>query len=143
MDKDSYFVPASYDSLPVLRSFDFRNDLRILYDERIYPIKQKSLTKEEEVVCEDINLFLKRFLDKNKKYDDKLNKPGNGNVENKTDYTTSSITQSSDSDVKAKLSGTSSGKEPDKENSASKVNFDIFKQSTSSSSKVEKIQRQK
>ncbi len=135
MDKEAYFVPAGYDSLAVLKSFDIRNDLRTLYDERIYPVKQKNMLKEEEVVCEDLNLFLKRFIDKTKKFDDKLNKLQAAGLENKVDYSSSSMTPTADSDVKAKLS-ISSRSELDKENSMNKVNFDIFKQSSNSSSKL-------
>jgi hypothetical protein len=141
MDKDGYFMPAGYDTLQVLKSFDIRNDLRTLYDERILPVKQKSLAKEEEVICEDLNLFLKRFVDKTKKLDDKLSKLQTGGVvsESKIDYTSSSMSQNTDSaaDIKAKLASVSSaGRDVEKENSSNKVNFDIFKQSAGSSSKV-------
>lgn len=135
MDKDAYFVPSGYDSLPVLKSYDIRNDLRTLYDERIIPVKPKSMVKEDEVVCEDLNLFLKRFIDKTKKFDDKLNKLQSAGLENKIDYGSSSITPTADSEMKNKLSITSRN-ETDKENSSNKVNFDIFKQSSSSSSKA-------
>jgi hypothetical protein len=135
MDKDAYFVPSGYDSLPVLKSFDIRNDLRTLYDERIYPVKQKSLLKEEEVTCEDLNLFLKRFIDKTKKFDDKLSKLQSAGLENKIDYTNSSMTSTADSDMKNKMS-ISSRSELDKENSTNKVNFDIFKQSSMSATKM-------
>jgi len=40
-DKDSYFVPSGYDSLPVLREFDSNDELKKLYDERIPPLKNK------------------------------------------------------------------------------------------------------
>ena len=135
MDKESYFVPSGYDSLPILKSFDIRDDLKTIYDDRIVPVKQKNMVKEEEVTCEDLNLFLKRYIDKNKKYDDKLNKLQSG-MDNKVEYSGSTITQVSDMDSKAKLSLLSS-KEVDKENSANKVNFDIFKQANAGgSSKV-------
>jgi len=135
MDKDSYFVPSGYDSHPVLKSFDIRDDLKTTFDERIVPVKQKSMVKEEEVTCEDLNMFLKRYIDKNKKYDDKLNKLQSG-MENKAEFSNSTITQVNDMDSKAKLSLLSS-KEVDKDNSANKVNFDIFKQANAGgSSKV-------
>ncbi len=40
-DKDSYFVPSGYDSLPVLKGFDTNDDLSKDYDERIPPYKSK------------------------------------------------------------------------------------------------------
>jgi hypothetical protein len=40
-DRDSYFVPCGYDSLPVLRGFDTNDDLSKFYEERIPPFKNK------------------------------------------------------------------------------------------------------
>lgn len=40
-DKDSYFVPSGYDSLPVLKGFDTNDDLNKFYDDRIPAFKNK------------------------------------------------------------------------------------------------------
>lgn len=44
-DKDSYFVPSGYDSLPVLKGFDSNDDLNRVFDERIPPNKSKAFVK--------------------------------------------------------------------------------------------------
>lgn len=67
MDKDSYFIPVGYDSLSLLRNFDMNNQLAMLYEDKVAYVKAKNVIKEEEVVCEDINVFLKRYIDKGKK----------------------------------------------------------------------------
>jgi hypothetical protein len=69
MDRDSYFVPAGYDSISILKSFDIQNELQYLYEDRVPYTKPKNVIKEEEVLCEDLNLFLKRFIEKTKKLD--------------------------------------------------------------------------
>jgi hypothetical protein len=147
MDKDSYFVPAGYDTLEVLRSYDIKNDLKTLYDEKIFPAKQKSVAKEEEVICEDLNSFLKKFVDKTKKLDDKMSKMQIGNApgESKTDYSSNTVSQNTEAgaDYKSKMSNLSSGRDIEKENSSSKVNFDIFKQSAGSSSKLAEVNESK
>ena len=147
MDKDSYFVPAGYDTLEVLKSYDIKNDLKTIYDEKIFPAKQKSVVKEEEVICEDLNSFLKKFVDKTKKLDDKMSKMQSGNApgESKTDYSNSTISQNTETgaDYKSKMSSLSSGRDIEKENSSSKVNFDIFKQSAGSSSKLTDVNEAK
>jgi dynein light intermediate chain 1 len=58
IDKDCYFIPAGYDSLTALKSMDTQNDLAVLYDERIPQEKMKNYVGEEEIVCEDTNVFL-------------------------------------------------------------------------------------
>ena len=58
IDKDCYFIPAGYDSLTALKSMDTQNDLNVLYDERIPQEKIKNFITEEEIVCEDTNVFL-------------------------------------------------------------------------------------
>lgn len=60
-EKDSFFIPAGYDSLTALRDSDTQNMLSILYDEKIPPTKVKSYVNEEEIVCEDTNVFLGRL----------------------------------------------------------------------------------
>lgn len=67
MDRDSYFVPAGYDSISTLKSFDIQNELSMLYEERVPYVKPKNVIKEEEIACEDSNAFLKRFISSTKK----------------------------------------------------------------------------
>ncbi len=81
MDRDSFFVPAGYDSAPLLRDFDIQNELESLYEDRVPYIKPKNVIKEEEVMCEDVNIFLKKFVEKGKKMDGNLRRQH-------TDYTT-------------------------------------------------------
>lgn len=61
IDKESYFIPAGYDSLSLLNSFDVQNDLSKIYSERIN--SSKSITKpfEDEIMCEDSQAFMKKF----------------------------------------------------------------------------------
>lgn len=61
IDKDSYFIPAGYDSSTVLASFDVIGDLGKLYSDRIAPVKSKSAYNEEEISCEETQIFLKRY----------------------------------------------------------------------------------
>ena len=58
IDKDAYFIPSGYDSLSALKNSDTQGFLEVLYDERIPPEKTKNVIKEEEIVCEDTNVFL-------------------------------------------------------------------------------------
>lgn len=61
IEKDAYFIPAGYDSLPLLTSSDIQGDLTKIYNERITNIKQKKDNFEEEQTCEDYQSFLKKF----------------------------------------------------------------------------------
>jgi hypothetical protein len=61
MDKDAYFIPAGYDSLPLLKNNDISYDLAKLYEERIPYTKPKNIVREEEIICEDISAFLSKF----------------------------------------------------------------------------------
>jgi hypothetical protein len=61
IDRDAYFIPAGYDSLQVLNSFDIQGDLQKIYNERISNIEEKGNTLEKEIVCEDAQVFLKKF----------------------------------------------------------------------------------
>lgn len=61
IDRDAYFIPAGYDSLQVLNSFDIQGDLQKIYNERISNIEEKGNTLEKEIVCEDAQIFLKKF----------------------------------------------------------------------------------
>ena len=83
MDKDSFFIPAGYDSLTILKSFDMNNDLAKIYEERIPEIKPKNLVKEQEVICEDISAILNSIRD-NKK------------IGNSSDYNSNSISAALD-----------------------------------------------
>jgi hypothetical protein len=64
MDKDSYFIPAGYDSISLLKSTDVNQDLTIPFEERIPVIKPKNIIREEEVICEDINTFLGKIAER-------------------------------------------------------------------------------
>jgi hypothetical protein len=124
MDRDSYFVPAGYDWISILKNFDIQNELQLLYEERVPYVKPKNVIKEEEVVCEDVNLFLKRFVDKGKKvegvtrranlteYATEENKPNNYSTEDRN-----SIIKNTDNSNDIKDNFTSNGKS---------VNFEIF-----------------
>ena len=70
---------------------------------------------------------------------------GNAPGESKTDYSNSTISQNTETgaDYKSKMSSLSSGRDIEKENSSSKVNFDIFKQSAGSSSKLTDVNEAK
>ena len=60
-EKESFFIPAGYDSLSALRNSDTQNMLNVLYDEKIPVVKPKTYVKEEEIVCEETNVFLARM----------------------------------------------------------------------------------
>jgi hypothetical protein len=139
MDRDSYFVPAGYDSLSILRSFDIQNELQLLYEDRVPYVKPKNVIKEEEVQCEDLNLFLKRFVEKSKKldvssrrnisadYTTEENKPNNYSTEERGSVSNSKTTTEKDKEsltVDIKENFTSNGKP---------VNFEIFNQKIRSS----------
>jgi hypothetical protein len=61
IDKESYFIPSGYDSLPILTSYDVQNDLNKSYSDRIAVTKTKTVNSEEEVISEDSQSFLKKF----------------------------------------------------------------------------------
>ena len=48
-EKDSFFIPAGYDSLTALKNSDTQNMLSVLYDERIAAPKEKGYINEEEI----------------------------------------------------------------------------------------------
>lgn len=52
--------------MTLLRGFDISNDLQKLYEERIPQPKQKNIIKEQEVICEDISVFLNAWRDNKK-----------------------------------------------------------------------------
>lgn len=61
IDKESYFIPSGYDSLSILKSYDAQNDLDKIFAERINSTKQSAKALEEEITCEDSQMFLKKF----------------------------------------------------------------------------------
>lgn len=61
MDKDSFFIPSGYDSLTTLKNFDINNHLAMLYEERVPYVKPKNVIKEEEIMCEDTQVFLGKY----------------------------------------------------------------------------------
>lgn len=61
IDKESYFIPAGFDSNALLISNDIQGDLNKLFNEKISNMKTKNLVSDEELVCEDAQSFLKKF----------------------------------------------------------------------------------
>lgn len=61
IEKDSYFIPAGYDSSPLLASYDLQGDLSKIFNEKISNVKQRQANNEDELVCEDVQNFLKKF----------------------------------------------------------------------------------
>lgn len=62
IEKDSYFIPAGYDSLTMLRESDSNQDLKKFFEDEIKEEKKNERKKEEtEVECEDTNNFLKNL----------------------------------------------------------------------------------
>lgn len=52
--------------MTLLKGFDLNNDLAKLFEEKIPPIKQKNIIKDQEVVCEDLSVFLNAWRDNKK-----------------------------------------------------------------------------
>lgn len=127
MDKDSYFIPAGYDSLSVLKNFDIQNELQLLYEDRVPYVKPKNIIKEEEIVCEDVNAFLRRFVDKSQKMQSMHSRRNVSSSEYNTEDRQSLANDDNRSSVNRE-----SAQDPSKDNfsSNSKVNFDIFKNTT-------------
>lgn len=61
VEKDAYFIPAGYDSTPLLASYDLQGDLAKIFNEKISNVKQKQANNDEELICEDVQIFLKKF----------------------------------------------------------------------------------
>ena len=117
MDRDSYFIPGGYDSLAVLKNFDMQNELSMLYEERVPPVKVKNLLKEDEIVCEDVNVFLKRFVDKIQRGQTNMSR------RNVSDYGTEELTRNYITNEEKDKPAM----KPEDYSSNSRVNFDIFK----------------
>ena len=66
-EKDSFFIPAGYDSLTALKNSDTQNMLSVLYDERIAAPKEKGYINEEEIFCEETNTFLAKLKNEKQK----------------------------------------------------------------------------
>ena len=66
-EKDSFFIPAGYDSLTALKNSDMQNMLSVLYDERIAAPKEKGYINEEEIICEEMNTFLAKLKNEKQK----------------------------------------------------------------------------
>ncbi len=66
-EKDSFFIPAGYDSLTALKNSDTQNMLSVLYDERIAAPKEKGYINEEEIFCEETNTFLAKIKNEKRK----------------------------------------------------------------------------
>ncbi len=86
LDKDSYFIPGGYDSIGLLKGFDINNELSKIYEEKITTIKHKNIIKEQEIICEDLSIFLNAWRDNKKtQYQSNSNSdygsnPGNNNI---------------------------------------------------------------
>ena len=82
VDKEAYFIPAGYDSLENLRLSDSSTKyIDMLYEDRITNEKSKPIQEEEEEIkCEDTNVFLGKLLnekEKNHSHRDNMNKRRN------------------------------------------------------------------
>ena len=66
-EKDSFFIPAGYDSLTALKNSDTQNMLSVLYDERIAAPKEKGYINEEDIFCEETNTFLAKLKNEKQK----------------------------------------------------------------------------
>ena len=64
--------------MTLLKGFDISNDLSKIYDERIPAPKQKNIIKEQEVICEDLSVFLNSWRE-NKKANHQSNAEYNSN----------------------------------------------------------------
>ena len=127
MDKDSYFIPAGYDSTSVLKNFDIQNELGLLYEDRVPVVKPKNVINEEEITCEDVNVFLKRFVDKGQK----IQSANQSRRNVSSDYGTEDSRQSLIiEEARANARDTKDVNDLKDNFSSNKVNFDIFKQST-------------
>ena len=58
IDRDSFFIPSGYDSLQTLKESDNNEYLKILFEEKIQKEAEKNIPIEEEIICEDTNIFL-------------------------------------------------------------------------------------
>ena len=81
-EKDSFFIPAGYDSLTALKNSDTQNMLSVLYDERIAAPKEKGYINEEEIFCEETNTFLAKI--KNEKRSSHMPSGSLGNIREPT-----------------------------------------------------------
>jgi dynein light intermediate chain 1 len=61
IDRDSFFIPSGYDNNQLLKESDVNNYLNILYDEKIQKEAEKNIPIEDEIICEDTNLFLSKL----------------------------------------------------------------------------------
>jgi hypothetical protein len=82
VDKEAYFIPAGYDSLENLKLSDSSTKyIDMLYEDRITNEKSKPIQEEEEEIkCEDTNVFLGKLLnekEKNHSHRDNMNKRRN------------------------------------------------------------------
>ena len=61
IDRDSFFIPSGFDSLQTLKESDINEYLNILYEEKIQKEAEKNIPIEDEIICEDTNLFLSKL----------------------------------------------------------------------------------
>ena len=61
IDRDSFFIPSGFDSLQTLKESDINEYLNILFEEKIQKEAEKNIPIEDEIICEDTNLFLSKL----------------------------------------------------------------------------------
>lgn len=71
VDKEAYYIPAGYDNLDLLKSNDEqKNYLKESYEKKILPINKKNI-QEEDIQCEDTNVFFESLKELGVKGKDK------------------------------------------------------------------------
>ena len=64
IDKNSFFIPAGYDRLSVLKSSDTQSDLDYEFTDIIKEEKEEEEKIEEEILCENMSDFLKKVKER-------------------------------------------------------------------------------
>ena len=64
IDKNSFFIPAGYDRLSVLKSSDSQSDLDYEFTDVIKEEKEEETMIEVEFLCENISDYLKKIKDR-------------------------------------------------------------------------------
>ena len=67
IDKESFFIPSGYDSLDSLKLSDSLHYIDMLYEDRIQSEKIKPSIEEEEIICEDTNVFFGKLQSEKEK----------------------------------------------------------------------------
>ena len=64
IDKNSFFIPAGYDRLSVLKSSDTQSDLDYEFTDIIKEEKEEEEKIEDEILCENMSDFLKKVKER-------------------------------------------------------------------------------